>query len=136
MYYTDSRFFAANDKWRRYCGRQGITDPFEERQKEWEWTANRFEILPRDPKWEMRRDEYLRLEHKFLLWEYHFWMDWERLCKIADKKYSNIEYYLPCDCAGRQCSMECEYFGGRCPRWTEELECPIDGWLEDDEEKG
>ena len=49
MYYTDSRFFEANDKWREYCGRHGIIDPFEERQKEWEWTASMFEIPPNDP---------------------------------------------------------------------------------------
>ena len=72
------------------------------------------------------RDEYLRLSHAFRLWDFHFWMDWEKFqwhCKY-DKNYTDVSIYMPCDTVERQCSMECRYFGKECPRKHEELKAP------------
>lgn len=43
-----------------------------------------------------------------------FWEDQQR---FSDR-------VMPCDCADRQCSMECAYFGKECPRMKEELKTP------------
>lgn len=73
-----------------------------------------------------KRDEYLRLDHTFRLWDFHFWMPWEKFkwhCGF-DKEYTDVSIYMPCDCAERQCNMECAYFSSECPREKEELKTP------------
>ena len=72
------------------------------------------------------REDYLRLLHTFNLWDYHFWMPWEKFkLELALRKdYADVERYMPCDAGERQCSMECQYFGGKCPREAEDLCAP------------
>ena len=79
--------------------------------------------------WVKRRDEYLRLEHTFRLWDFHFWMPWEKFRKHLEWSvdFADTSIYMPCDAAERQCSMTCAYFGGDCPRVEEELKSPIKG---------
>lgn len=80
-------------------------------------------------KWVKRRNKYLRLEHTFRLWDFHFWMPWEKFKKHLEWSvdFTDTSIYMPCDAAERQCSMECAYFGGDCPRVKEELKSPING---------
>ena len=79
-----------------------------------------------EQEWKKRRDEYLRLSHTFRLWDFHFWMHWEEFQLYAKygEDFTDISIYLPCDCVERQCNMACQYFGGKCPRETEELKTP------------
>lgn len=114
-------------KWIQYCKKNNIKNPFDDRGdlkpttfyvdgirvKGYEYTAPEID--------EKERQEYLRLKDKFFAWEMHFWVnDWEKFTKMC-----NAEGYFPCDLAGRQCYMACEYFGKKCPREDEELKCPI-----------
>ena len=110
-----------------YCKTRGIRDPFIERQR-----LIYDDSVPEEEKAEEYRrlgrqqEEYLRLMHTFRLWAYHFWMPREEFIKHAklSKDYADIDIYLPCDCADRQCTMTCAYFGGECPRMKEELKIP------------
>ena len=126
----------AEDYFGLYCNIFGIADPFREAQERFHkkvtkhstpsggeyWIVDTMETKEDEEwekEWEVRRDEYLRLEHVFRLWEFHDKLSW-------DKFQAEIEYgkrftddwkrYLPCDCAERQCAMTCQYFSGECPR--------------------
>lgn len=116
----------------QYCQKKGIKDPFKE---DWEHRHKMtniatWEYPEDDEQWQMewykRKEEYLRMRHEFVLWELHFWLDWEEFMKYAkfSKEYVDIKKYLPCDCAGRQCNMWCIYFGEKCIREEEELKIP------------
>ena len=122
MITVDGRIFDTDLRWKYWCKEHGITDPFKEKYEH---------DSPEYEDWKKRRDEYLRLEHTFRVWDCHFWMDWERFEEFfRNEIYADISIYLPCDCANRQCSLACAYFLGECPRQEEELKSPIKG-LED-----
>lgn len=129
---TDNRFFD-------YCMTKGIKNPFREYM---DMFARRCSMEERNghattvireeteeekawnTEWAKRRDEYLRLMHTFRLWDFHFWMDdWDKFQRYGNE-YVDMSIYMPCDIASRQCNMTCPYFGGKCPRETEELKCP------------
>ena len=145
MITVDGRIFDTDLRWKYWCKEHGIIDPFKERD-EHDAYQHRKEIInghevfvwdkDNSPEykawhedWEKRRDEYLRQQHTFRLWDFHFWMDWERFEKFIEheESFTDISIYLPCDCANRQCSLTCAYFGEKCPRENEELKCPIPG---------
>ena len=137
----DGRILDTDNRFNDYCDTFGITNPFcEERQRlnkrMSKQIVNGHEITFIDPEgpddllwridWTKRRNEYLRLDHTFRLWDFHFWMPWEKFkwhCGF-DKEYTDVSIYMPCDCADRQCSMECAYFLHECPREKEELKTP------------
>lgn len=124
------------DYFDKYCELFGIADPFQEQQERfhkkvthcispsgreyWEVDTKKTpEEMAWERDWEVRRDEYLRLEHIFRLWDLHDRMDWDKFQKEIEysKNFTDDgERYLPCDCEERQCSMECAYFGTECPR--------------------
>lgn len=126
----------AKDYFDEYCDTFGITDPFRESQERFHkkvtkhsapsggeyWIVDTMETKEDEEwekEWEVRRDEYLRLEHVFRLWEFHDRLDWDDFQKeiVLSKHFTNDgDRYLPCDCAGRQCNMWCAYFGTECPR--------------------
>ena len=145
MITVDGHFFDTEYKWQKYCKENNIKDPFKERidkvklQRKvinglecWEGEWDRSpEAQAREEEWKKRRDEYLRLENTFRLWDMHFWIDdWDEFQTMGEGGYVDMSIYLPCDIASRQCSMRCEYFGKECLRDREELKCPIPG-LED-----
>lgn len=130
---TDNRFFD-------YCQHMKIKDPFREDRERFakrcrKETRNGHEVTIIDTsnspeeeawraEWAKRRDKYLRLNHTFRLWDFHFWMDdWEKF-KWYGNEYVDMSIYMPCDIASRQCSMECAYFLHECPRAKEELRAP------------
>lgn len=137
----DGRILDTDNRFHDYCDAKGITNPFWEGQKRFSARSHK-EIVnghertyvdaesPEDvvwrKEWVKRRNEYLRLSHTFRLWDFHFWMPWEKFkwhCGF-DKEYTDVSIYMPCDCAERQCSMECAYFLRECPRAKEELKTP------------
>lgn len=126
----------AEDYFDLYCELYHITDPFEEDQERfskrvtthhtpsggtyWEVDMTKTE---EDIAWEVaqkkKKNEYLRLEHIFRLWEFHDRLNWDDFQReIESSKHFTDDWkrYLPCDCAGRQCNMWCAYFGTECPR--------------------
>ena len=137
----DGRMLDTDNRFHDYCNAFGITNPFWEEQKRFRdrshdevrngikctvVDAESPEDIAWRTEWMKRRDKYLRLDHTFRLWDFHFWMPWEKFkwhCSF-DKEYTDVSIYMPCDCADRQCSMECAYFGGECPREKEELCTP------------
>ena len=132
----DGRILATDMKFKDYCNALGITDPFEEEQKRFSQrcTHEHGYVLIRDKteediewekEWEKRRDEYLRLEHTFRLWDMHFYLTWEKFqFFLRHETFTDTSIYLPCDCADRQCALTCEYFSRECPREKEELQTP------------
>ena len=140
----DGRMLETDNKWFEYCQEQGITNPFREEMDNF---AKRCSVIERNGKqctvirsetpeeiawraeWAKRRDEYLRLEHTFRLWDFHFQMPWEKFSKHLEwsKNYADISIYMPCDAADRQCNMACAYFLSECPRKTGELKSPVKG---------
>lgn len=136
---------ATDMKWIDYCTLNNIRNPFEESQerlrkrmhKEVDEKGHEVTVIDAAPLdepawrsgWTKRRDAYLRLMHTFRLWDFHSWMPWDEFKKQAQfsKQYADASIYMPCDCAERQCSVECTYFGGKCPREQEPLKCPISG---------
>lgn len=105
----DGRILEADFNFEDYCEQHKIKDPFRYGSE-----ASRQE-----------KNEFLRLEHEFRVWEFHYWMEWEEFQKWLE--WYKIEGYFPCDCGGRQCSMECAYFLRKCPRQEGELKSPIKG---------
>ena len=118
----DGRILDTDNRFHDYCMERKIKDPFWEGQQRF---SNRVE-RKQDEAWAKRRDEFLRLEHTFRLWDFHFWMTWEQFewHLKYDKDYADVSIYMPCDCADRQCSMTCAYFGGECPRIKKEIKIP------------
>ena len=141
----DGRMLAADDRWREYCILNNIRDPFKESQEriskriheEIDEKGHRITVVDAAPlnepawqsAWKKRRDAYLRLQHTFKLWDYHSWMPWDDFKKQVNfsRQYADGSIYMPCDCEGRQCSVECAYFGRKCLREREPLKCPIRG---------
>ena len=139
----DSRMLEMDDKWREYCILNNIRDPFAESQarlarrmhEEEDEKGHRITVIDAPPldeqawqnAWAKRRDAYLRLQHTFRLWDFHFWMPWEEFKRQMhfSRQYADVGIYMPCDAAERQCNMECAYFGAKCPREEEPLKCPI-----------
>ena len=139
----DGRILDTDNRFHDYCMERKIENPFWEDQQRF---SNRVERKqdekgrdywvvdttkkPEDEAWEKdwakKRDWFLRLEHTFRLWDFHFWMTWEQFEWYLkyDKDYTDVSIYMPCDCADRQCSMTCAYFGGECPRMKEEVKIP------------
>lgn len=138
MITIDGRVLDTDNRFYDYCLVNHIKDPFRESN---EMFARRCSTEERnghtatvirekteeekawEKDWAKRRDEYLRLNHTFRMWDFHFWMDdWEKFQWYGRDVDMNI--YMPCDIASRQCNMMCLYFGGKCPRETEELQAP------------
>ena len=145
------------DYFDKYCDTFGITDPFRESQERFHkkvtkhstssdgeyWivdTMKTKEDEEWEKEWEIRRDEYLRLEHVFRLWEFHDRLSWDDFQKeiVLSKHFTNDgDRYLPCDCGCRQCALTCQYFGTECPRARgEDLISPkeVQAITEDNEE--
>ena len=140
----DGRILETDYKWSEYCKEHGIKNPFWESQDKFKARchdevrngikctiidAESPEEITWRTEWVKRRDEYLRLEHTFRLWDFHFWMDWSRFQEHLkwSKDFADTSIYMPCDTAERQCSMACAYFGAKCPRVKEEVKNPIKG---------
>ena len=137
MRMTTGSLLDTDDRFEDYCNAKGIADPFRESARRCtaeERNGHKITIIRGETEeekawtqeWKKRRDEYLRLRHTFRLWDAHFWMDWETFAKFCEyaKFYTDVDIYMPCDCAERQCNMACTYFGGKCPRTEEELKTP------------
>lgn len=141
MISIDGRMLDTNNRFHDFCNAKGIVNPFGEEQAHFNKRCHPGEHNGRpctviDPEteedrewrkeWIKRRDAYLRLEHTFRLWDFHFWMPWEKFKwhLDIDKAYADVSIYLPCDCAERQCALTCAYFGAECPRMKEELKAP------------
>lgn len=133
----DGRILDTDNRFYDYCNTFGITNPFQEEQKRFAARCKKEEkytiIKKESPEdiewrkeWSKRRDDYLRLSHTFRLWDFHFWMTRTAFEHHLDwsKKYADTSIYMPCDCAERQCSMECAYFLHECPRAKGELKTP------------
>ena len=131
----DGRIFDTAERFDDYCVERKIKNPFWEDKQRFSrrvdekgydyWIVDTTKTQE-DEAWKKRRDEYLRLEYTFRLWDYHFWMPREQFEAHLKwfKNYADTSIYMPCDCADRQCSMECAYFGKECPRMKEELKTP------------
>jgi len=130
-----------DNRWFDYCHVKGIQNPFKEsldifhdRTSVKEENGHKIvyvrekteEEKIQEQEWAKRRDEYLRLEHTFRLWDFHFWMDWNEFWRFAkySKEFADISIYRPCDCADRQCTLACTNFGMECSKKTEELKTP------------
>jgi hypothetical protein len=138
---VDARIFDTQRKWEDYCEARGLANPFQEEQELYKlrcvykdengWkvlhvrdlTEEEEALLAQIKRW---KKEYLRLQHEFELWDFHFWMEWEEFAHWLKEYGSEVEY-LPCDCGSRQCALTCQYFGEKCPRESGELESPING---------
>ncbi len=139
---VDGRILDTDNRFHDYCMERKIKDPFWEDQQRFSnkiehkqdekgrdyWVVDTTKT-PEDEawekNWEKRRDEFLRLEHTFRLWDFHFWMDdWDRFKSFWNSQWVDTSAYMPCDIASRQCNMECAYFGKECPREKEELRAP------------
>ena len=130
-----------HERWNDFCEAMGIDSPFQREQElfkarcsykdenGWkvlqvrDFTEEEEQLMTFIKEW---KKDYLRLEHKFDLWDYHFWMTWDEFEPFLKEYGSEIDYY-PCDCAERQCALTCQYFGKECPRAKEELKSPISG---------
>ena len=138
----DGRILDTDNRFHDYCMERKIENPFWEDQQRFakrcrkeirnghEVTIIDTDDSPEEKAWRKtwaeKRDKFLRLERTFRLWDFHFWMNWgqfEWYLKY-DKDYTDVSIYMPCDCADRQCSMTCAYFGGECPRTKEEIKIP------------
>ena len=135
---VDSRILDTDYRFRDYCQYNKIIDPFKEdmdrfskRCHQEDRNGHRITIveIDEDKEWEKRRDDFLKVAHTFRIWDFHFWMDdWEKFQRYGRNEYVNMNIYMPCDLANRQCSMFCAYFGKKCPRENgEELKSPIPG---------
>lgn len=131
----DERIFDTEMRWEDYAHYVGIKDPFQEsridrviKQAGRKWITEPMDE-ERRKYWNEQKDNYLRLMRTFCLWDFHFWMDWERFQdSLNDERLADTSIYLPCDTVERQCSMACPHFGEeKCPRMIEELKSPIDG---------
>lgn len=139
---VDGRILDTDNRFHDYCMERKIKDPFWEDQQRFSnkiehkqdekghdyWvvdTTKTQEDEAWEKDWAKRRDEFLRLEHTFRLWDFHFWMDdWDRFKSFWNNQWVDTSAYMPCDIASRQCNMECAYFGKECPREREELRAP------------
>lgn len=140
----DGRYLETDNKWHEYCKEHGIKNPFQESQNKFNARCHKEvrdgiectiinsetpEEIAWRTEWIKRRDKYLRLEHTFRLWDFHFWMPWEKFKKHLEwsTNFADTNIYMPCDAAERQCNIKCAYFGRDCPRVKEELKSPING---------
>lgn len=138
----DSRILDTDNRFFDYCDTFGIANPFNEEQEKFqerctyesdEYGHTITYIRPENPieaawrqEYREKKDRYLRLEHTFRLWDFHFWMTrtaFEQHLRWS-KEYADTSIYLPCDTVERQCDMMCAYFSGECPREKVELRAP------------
>lgn len=131
----DGRLLDTDMRWEDYVREMHIKDPFQESRidRVIKQVGRKWITEPADEErrryWDEQKDNYLRLEHTFRLWDFHFWMEWERFQRFLESEsLADVSIYLPCDTMERQCSMTCPHFGKEnCPRRFEELKSPIEG---------
>lgn len=91
MITIDGRILDTDNRFHDYCFYNKIKDPFRESmlrfgervQKKTDEKGHDYWIVDTDDspeevawrtEWAKRRNEYLRLNHTFRLWDFHFWM--------------------------------------------------------------
>lgn len=119
----DDRIFEAYDDWEEYAKERCLENPwatedkimaqyrhFEETEFGWKsWTD---EISEEDSLRlslnEEYKKRYIKMRDLFVFYQLKEWMEWDRIQPYIPKWCKELFY--PCDVAGNQCSLECQWW--------------------------
>ena len=119
----DGRMFEAYDDWEEYAKERCLENPWTTEDKimakykhfeetEFGWKAWTDEISEEDSLRlslnEEYKKRYIKMRDLFVFYQLKEWMGWDQIQSYIPKWCKELFY--PCDVAGHQCSLECQWW--------------------------